>query len=798
MSANASTRTPQWLNLFEITNLADLRADYRRLRLIGLPTDEHFDRNAQQIATDLSYELRQPVARIRHDGQVKLAIPAGSRLPNLKRQVVPHAVELLPEQETSELDLASLDETTAPIARAFMQFAIRAPLRSDGSLWQNGRAWYGKQPRPSGDSRGSIDLYDGFRFAVVTSSEGRVFLAVDVATAYVDRLWLPQRMNGGDFRSYRGRRALYHYGPNWYVVQLQGLPGASISEQSFVPNGGARIDVLSYTRNQWPRDSIVASLDPASPALIYKTIGAARERYGALALCKLAYTTQHPEVAGLHRASVMEPRIRFARAAAVVRRFFQHAQFAHSPIRITDRPLQVERRVFPFPAQRFGQGRVLGTTAGAGVTDIVGLERVGRSRLELLLDPRAGPLDRTPFDAQAAVLPHDLPRPIAEDFVERFQAAMRGISGQSSYAARTVLYDSTGARSLHQQLEAIEKGLRDGNLRHGYALLVLPVGAHPDLHHQLKRRQWPNLQIQCANAAKLSGYYELSPSGCRVRPGIDNKLNSYVRNVALGVLSANRKWPWGLATALHYDVYVGIDVLNRIAGITCVCDNAARIFFRDYPCSQPERLTAPQMSTMVVDALGDVVPKLGLHPRSVVVQRDGRSFASERRGLHAAIRTLMSRGVLPIDVSVGIVEVHKSSADHLRLAEGPSPEQLSNPTVGSYHVLGPRSGIVSTTGSPFQFPGTADPLAIEIAEGDLKIEHVLEDAYALSTLIFSAPDKCGRLPVTIRLADDLLEPIAAADPDDDLALYGELAPEDDTTSAEPTLAAGAGGGGAHE
>jgi hypothetical protein len=58
-----------------------------------------------------------------------------------------------------------------------------------------------------------------------------------------------------------------------------------------------------------------------------------------------------------------------------------------------------------------------------------------------------------------------------------------------------------------------------------------------------------------------------------------------------------------------------------------------------------------------------------------------------------------------------------------------------------------------------------------IVEGNLDIEWVLEDIFALSQPCFTSPDKCTRLPVTIKLADDFLEPIAS-DADEDGARYG--------------------------
>jgi hypothetical protein len=243
------------------------------------------------------------------------------------------------------------------------------------------------------------------------------------------------------------------------------------------------------------------------------------------------------------------------------------------------------------------------------------------------------------------------------------------------------------------------------------------------------------------------------------------------------MLVVNRKWPWALARPLHYDAYIGIDVLNRMAGLTFIYNHGQQIFFHDYPCKQKERLTAPQLREILVKHLRQDLRALGLRPRSVVIHRDGRTFTSELTGLHAAVQALQTEGVLPLDVVIGVVDIRKTTADHLRLGEGECLDAVQNPTIGSYYIVAPREGIVCTTGLPFRFPGTAKPLAAVVVEGALHIGWVLEDIFALSQLVFTAPSRCMRLPLTIKLAHDFLEPIAS-DADDEAALY-----EHDTTGA---------------
>jgi hypothetical protein len=772
----------QWVNLFEITNQAELTMAYRLLEVRGLPPGENYDKNLNRLVKAVCYEIRQPVALVRRGDTHCLAIPADAALPALEQPLMPHVALLIPSDRTFPLEFTCLNREAAPIVIAFLQTAFRTPLWQRRSLWGSGRAYYSKRALNADAPDTSVDMYPGFAWSVVAGSDGRLFLAVDTVVRYVDRLWLLERLNGDNPHRYFHRHCLYYFGHQWYVIQLWGVTGLSVSDQRFLPEGASQpADVLTHTQERWRESppAWVRGLDPASPAIIYRYPGNEKERYGALALCKLTLSSSDAKAAGLHRPPTWESARRFQYINRVVEHYFQQAQLGGQPICVATTPLEIERRVFVVPPQRFGRGRTLAVDQGAlaEASDVVPLEQHSRRRLQLVLDPQAGPLDTGPFDAQYLMLPHSLPRPINEDFEQRFVQAMREVCGQQNYTVQRLLYDDRGARSLYRQVRAIQRAVTHNGIRRGYALLVLPERATRDLHNYIKRALWPDLQFQCAMASKILGYYERKAASGVFRPAPDRmgKLFSYVRNCAFGMMVVNRKWSWALAERLHYDVYIGIDILNRMAGLTFLYNHGQQIFFRDYPCKQKERLTAPQLREILIEHLRQDLRALGMCPRSVLIHRDGRTFTSELNGLHAAVQALTGEGVLPPDVVVGVVDIRKTTADHLRLIEGEDLSSVQNPTVGSRHLIGPHEGIVCTTGRPFRFPGTAKPLAAVKVEGVLDIDWVLEDIFALSQLVFTAPDKCMRLPLTIKLAHDFLEPIAG-DANDEAALYEHETP----------------------
>src|SRR5205807_2544162 len=95
---------------------------------------------------------------------------------------------------------------------------------------------------------------------------------------------------------------------------------------------------------------------------------------------------------------------------------------------------------------------------------------------------------------------------------------------------------------------------------------------------------------------------------------------------------------------------------------------------------------------------------------------------------------------------------------------------------GSWRELNDREAILCTTGFPFRFDGTVKPLYIRLVRGELDLAKVLEDTSAMSQLCWPVPNRCMRLPIDLKLCDDLLR-ATAADADEEEAIYGENEPE---------------------
>jgi hypothetical protein len=406
-----------------------------------------------------------------------------------------------------------------------------------------------------------------------------------------------------------------------------------------------------------------------------------------------------------------------------------------------------------------------------------------QTRLKWLQDERIGPLDRSGIRNQFILIPLSLA--VQEALMDQIQddlvAAVNQIS-TVAYQPTAVVWDDQGVQTIPQFRRALA-GPKQQMQRSGVAcaLVILPEGLSRQdsgkLRRHIKRMLYPQVRTKCVLADNLVGYLE--PNGDEYRV-IDRRYGSYLRNTALDLLVTSGYWLWALAEPLHYDLYVGVDVLHNTAGFTFVGASGAICRFRPSTSEQREKLSAEQMAQELLENLGELIPRIrdetGALPRHLVVHRDGRFYDTEQQGMDHAIEQLCRRGLLPPNVEVGVVEIHKDHAARLRMFSR-LDGRIVNPWVGSFHILDAQQGVLCTTGYPGIHQGTAKPLVVEIVSGNLDIDKVLRDVYWLSVLSWTKPDGLQGDPVTIKLADDWLEPIAARISEDE-GLFEPLTDDD--------------------
>jgi hypothetical protein len=772
------------LNLYEIKNVRDLPVAYRFLDIDGIlgadrEDGDLVDRNLSLLVKQIAYQERAPVALIRQNGKPLIAIPSDLTLSKDEYALTPDVVSLRPRDEVYRVEHDSVSHSDSLVCQAFLRFSLSSPFMNDDQIWSSrNSAFFHKTPVNYQDDRRDVDVYEGFAYRMIETN-ARLYLSLRLVYRYVDSAWLVDRFDASGIRAKKMRHALYHFGNRWYPVQLLDLLGKGIKETKFALPDGRIENVYDYTLAKAGHNppNWVRSLRQDTPAIAYQYPGGGRRSSGAASLCKLMLTTADPGVREVHELSIRPPHARFDLTNTIARDYLSRADLGGVPIKISTMPLAVEPKWFFVPEQRFGQDLVLSVSKRRG-DDGIALNQLGPERMRCLLNPNGGLAVAAAFGPQFLIVPLSLERRIAEDFQARIEKTVR-VLAKMPYKTELVVYDDTNCRTLKSQVDAITTKVQTAARNGGHAILVLPEGAKPDLHNFIERKLHTSVQTQCVTAFKLCRFYQMVPDNGRARFEVpqdqEQKYTSYLRYTAIGLMIVNRQWPWVLETRTRYDAYIGIDVLHHTAAFTFFYDGGRRCFVRLASSTQREKLSRKQVKAVVLTNLRQDLKDGLTVPRTLVVRRDGRVFESEWLGFEDAIKTLIGEGLLPQDISIGAVEVHKNSALGLRLVEEKNGK-IENARIGSWFALDDTDGIVCTTGFPFRLRGTANPLHVRIARGKLDIVDILEDTFAMSQLCWPVPDRCMRLSIDLKLCDDFLGSIAS-EADDDDAIYGDDARE---------------------
>ncbi len=756
-------------NVFPITNLNQLSAGYRLYRVRGLRAEQsEFFQNQQGLVRRLSYRLKSPVTIVTRDGEPHLAIRDDAPEPPSPVSLVRATAYLDRVPGDFRLDFTARSSETDPICLRFLQFVLQEPLRRDSRLWQpsSGRPYFFKEPchRQNG-----VCQYRGFAIRSVLTPDGGLGLCVDVKHAFGSESPLPVNLSRKDFRRWQGQHCIYHMGHQWYDIRLMELSDLTVSEE-MIQRDGQRVSLLAWVtaecRKPIPPD--LARL-PANSAVVQYRNNQDERRGAPTGLCYPVISTEDPRSRRLQRETILPPHERRRLIHAFVQDQLSALRFGDVRLQLDAEPVRVRSQMCSVPDLAFGGGRILSVRGTQGAQH-VGLDQLGRTRLDLLRDKSAGFVVQSPLDRQYLILPQTVADSWGDEFRRLLARAVDDLYPQASgFAPVVVTYNDRVPRTVGHQGAEIIKAAKEHCYMPGYGVVMI--------HHTDDRRRrgedqlaalvMRELREQCdlpsaiVHSATGNESFRLEhgangQSTYRVRPESRGKLDGYMRNVALNkVLLTNERWPFVLATPLHADLIVGIDVKHNTAGFTVVGKHGSEVRTICRKSRQREMLLTEQVTAYLMELLRAEAQYAELH--QIVLQRDGRLWPSERVGAHRAVDRLKSDGVLPSDAALTILEISKSSPVSLRLFEvsfnGRKGPWIENPEVGTYHFASPTDAYLCATGRAFRRPGTVNPLHVRYVEGGLSFMECLEDVYALTVLAWTRPEDCTRDPITIKLND---------------------------------------------
>jgi hypothetical protein len=758
---------PLETNVFPLRNLDSLSLRYRFHRIRGLDRALEAEFTNRSQLRGLARRLHCPVTVVDRQGEPLLVLPEDRDPPSEVRLV--GTVATFEPREAFDLDFAKPSTETLDVVLNVLRFHVEGPLRDLLHLWQprSGDAFLRR--RPQGQAKG-ICHYEGFRVRPVYLEESGFGLCVDLTSRFVYANPIPAKVSRDAFQRWRNRHAIYRYGDNWFEVRLVALADQG-ADEFWIDANGKRQLLLDYIIDDIRKPIPPEVQDvPADGSVAFYLNGRGEQRAAPTALCYPVVDTEESGALGLHRRSIVGPKVRHAAIRRFVREELSRLEIAGIELGVQVKPVSVSMHSFLAPDLRFGCDQILSVRETPGARRVT-LDRLGRARLDALQDPKAGFLDRRPLDRQYLVLPKSIWEGPGRDFVTSLQREVDALFPQEGgYEPTVVAYDDSGRRNVARQGAAILDAIQQQCPEPGYAVVMVHrVGrADDELAAFVCREAGRQRDVRAAiiHSETIKGAYtsELDRSGNRrycVRREERGRLGGYVRNVALSkVLLANSRWPFALAARLHADVVIGLDVKHHTCGLLAINSTGDRVVDWIETSNQKERLREDQSAVLVERVLRRIA---AYQPgaRHIALQRDGRSWATEGRGAKRAIARLKTEGLLPEDAALTIVEVLKTSRAPMRFFDvsrrGADHEWIENPEVGSTFFADGQEAYICTTGRAFPRPGTSRPLHIRRVEGPLDLRMCSEDVYALSCLTWSRPDDCSRYPITIRLLDRLLE-----------------------------------------
>lgn len=413
-------------NIFPITNLAELSTRYRLYKIRGLNREHaQYYQNRQLIARKLSYALKNPVTIVEYDGQPHLVLRDDAPEPKSPFHLVRTVVYFDPVAETRSLNYTIRNEENDVICLRFLQFMLQEPLGANPLLWQPGSG----QPffeKAAAEQHQTLNRYAGFSVRVASTPNGGLGLCVDVCNKIVSSKALPIHLTLSEFRNWRGRHCIYHYGHRWYEIQLQELSDLKAIEY-LVPRGTENLPILEYIsrESEKPIPEELATLPHDASVVLY--MSNQENLYGAPSgLCYPVQGTNENETSAFHGSTIPKPHERRAMIHRFVGQYLMSLRFGDTTLRLSPVAENVPQKMFILPDYEFGNSCVLSTRGTTGAQH-VSLDQVGRTRSALLRDKNAGFYVKDRLDRQYLILPQT----VADSFGSQFESDLRRVLDDS-------------------------------------------------------------------------------------------------------------------------------------------------------------------------------------------------------------------------------------------------------------------------------------------------------------------------------------------------------------------------------
>lgn len=766
-------------NIFPLINLETLSSKYKLYKIKGL--NHEFNKNKDEsyirvnsLVTKLSYQLQIPVTFIEEKKEFFLVVRDDARdLPEYM-DVVRTRLHLELISGVFDLDYTKRTPNNDRISIKFLQFLLRKPLERDSRLWSpnTGKPFFELTPYPLTDK---ILQYTGFKPRVVATHDGGIGVCVDVTHKYTDKKSLSAKLNRQEFKYFRGRHFIYHFGHKWYEINAEYFDDFDVSHATIdTPKGLVTLIDFIYSETDKPFPKELLNLT-SDTAVIGYTNNRGEKRAAPTALLYQVYGPHDSIMKKYHHESILLPSDRRRLISNYVEAHLTNLQFGDTSLKILDKPLEAPAKKFVVPDFEYANSQILSVRSTKGARH-VSLDNLGETRLSMLKDG-PGFYDNKPLNYHYLILPWSVFNSYGDQFKDDLSKVVDKLFPQENgFTPELVFYDDRGEKIWEAQAAAIKKAVEKKCKKAGFAVVMIHKTIDKKLRDEdtlaaavMKELRESQIFASIIHTTFTRNCYKVfrGKNGklqCRVKDQMKSKLSGYLQGVAINKILLNDfRTPFRLSTKLNADLTIGIDVKNHTAGFVIVGKKGANVRFDfDFNQAEKEKISFKRMKKCFKKILQEELDFTQDLILNIVIHRDGKLFQCEIEAIEEVIRELKQVGVLSADVQITFLEIHKKSEAPFRLfdviKQDFSNDQVWNPQVGYYYIPNHQNGYLCSTGRAFSArrKGTVNPLHIKHIKGELAIEECLEDIYYLTTLTWTNPRDCCREPITIKLTDRYL------------------------------------------
>ena len=287
----------------------------------------------------------------------------------------------------------------------------------------------------------------------------------------------------------------------------------------------------------------------------------------------------------------------------------------------------------------------------------------------------------------------------------------------------------------------------------------------PETYYKVARElsAWRVKRITFRELANKFGRLKLTDNPGSQPSKTERDWKSFTEMITLDVLQQLDCVPWGFKDEPPYDAHLAIDVGRNKRDF-------ALSLFTFHPSLRIRTIVQSKIDskheTISADILHDEIMKLFEKeaersdfqaPCSLLILRDGHECGRELEGINKAKEELIKKNLIAEAAKVDVVDFHKSIKKGIRLWERIAENRVEQILEGTAFFLDNHSVVLTTTGAPTRYQGTAAPVMLVSRSDNIDMVRVAKAVYASTHLNFSNPNVAQKLPLELKRTDDELK-----------------------------------------